>query len=106
MSTEAIKHDISKPRIDLVPMGLVMAAGRALGFGADKYADYNYLQGDGLKHGRIFAALQRHLWAYWNGEDLDPESDHHHLDHAAACLGMLIDLVEKRPQGDDRPPGK
>jgi hypothetical protein len=39
---------------------------------------------------RYFAALMRHLTAWWDGERADPESGLHHLAHAGCCLLFLI----------------
>jgi len=43
----------------------------------------------GIDPGRVFAAAQRHLWAYWSGEDTDEESGLSHLDHAACNIAFL-----------------
>lgn len=46
----------------------------------------------------------RHLWAWWSLEDRDPESGLNHLDHAAACLAMLIETRRRYTGKDDRRP--
>jgi len=56
----------------------------------------------GMPFGRIYAAAQRHLWAWWDGEDIDPESGLNHLDHAACNLAFLIELIKTHPEMDDR----
>ena len=38
-----------------------------------------------------YSALLRHLFAWWGGEDRDPESGFSHLDHSAAMLAFLIE---------------
>lgn len=38
------------------------------------------------------------------GEDIDPESEEHHLDHAICNLLMLRHYVTTYKEGDDRPP--
>ena len=40
---------------------------------------------------RYFDALQRHLWAWKEGEQIDPESNKHHLAHAMCCLMFLYE---------------
>ena len=36
-------------------------------------------------------ALQRHLWAWKEGEQMDTESGKHHLAHALCCLMFLYE---------------
>lgn len=96
----AAKNDGAKCRLHLVPRELREGAARAYGFGADKYARYNWMKG--MQWSRLHDALERHLSAFWNGEELDPESGLHHLDHAAASLGMLMGHVGKGLGRDDR----
>ena len=39
---------------------------------------------------RYFAAMVRHITAWWGGEKFDPESGLHHLAHAGCCLLFLM----------------
>ena len=52
---------------------------------------------------RVFAALQRHMWAWWGGEDKDPETGMSHLYHAATNLAFLIAYHKRSVGNDDRP---
>jgi hypothetical protein len=59
----------------------------------------------GLRYGQVFAAINRHLWSWWRGQDNDQEDGQHHL--AAAAWGCLT-LLEFEKRGtyvsfDDRP---
>lgn len=58
----------------------------------------------GMAWSRPFAAIMRHLWAWWHGEDKDPESGLSHLD-MAQCELMFLSAYEKRGMFDldDRP---
>lgn len=47
-------------------------------------------------------ALQRHVDAWWEGEDKDPDSGLPHLAHALACLAILIDAKFAGRLTDDR----
>ena len=98
----ATKHDTGKPRLDLIPPEAIDALGAVLTMGAAKYGDRNWEQG--LTYSRVFAAAQRHLWAFWRGEDVDPESGLSHLDHALACVAFAATYVRRqRSELDDRP---
>jgi len=57
----------------------------------------------GMKWGRPFAALMRHMWAWWGGEGKDPETGMSHLWHACACLAFLIAYEARGTGSDDRP---
>lgn len=75
--------------------------GKVAGFGAKKYARYNFMKG--YAWSLSYDALQRHLHAFWSGEDKDEESGLYHLAHAAwHCLALLSFLLRKRGT-DDRP---
>lgn len=96
-----LKHDAGKPRPELIPPEAVMAMARAFSYGARKYSEGNWAQERGMHWSRLYGATQRHLIAWWGGDDWDPESELHHLDHALACLAMLRATAE-RGGVDDR----
>lgn len=50
-------------------------------------------------------ALRRHLFAWWNGEDIDPDSGLPHLWKMMSCLAVLIDGSITGKLHDDRPLG-
>lgn len=99
----ARKDDGGKPPMDLVPRELGRAAARAFGYGAKKYARGNWMKG-GLSQGRLIASLIRHIDDYKDRIDTDEESGLCQLDHAAACLAMLIATRERGLGPDDRLP--
>ena len=71
------------------------------GHGTEKYARYNFLRG--YDWSLSYDALQRHLLAFWAGEDTDPESGLAHLGHAAwHCLALLA-FSQRQIGTDDRP---
>lgn len=59
----------------------------------------------GMKWSRVFGALMRHLWAWWNPlvPDTDPETGRSHLWHAGCCLAFLIAYEARNVGEDDRP---
>jgi hypothetical protein len=92
------KHDAGKVRMELLRRSALEGTARVLGFGAEKYGDYNWLQG--FKWSRLYGAALRHLFAHMDGENTDPESGLSHLDHAACCL-MFLQASEKEGLGTD-----
>lgn len=100
---EPRKTDQGKPRIDLIAGTTIMGLAAALTFGAVKYGAYNYAEGQGMHWSRYFAALMRHCWKWWMGEEIDEESGLHHLHHAMACLDILDRMRQETVGIDDRP---
>lgn len=103
--TEGRKDDTGKVLLDLFPIACLEEIGRVLTFGAQKYAPYNWAKG--IVYSRLFAACLRHIFAFWRGEKLDPETNIHHLAHAICCLLFLLyyELKPERyqePKLDDR----
>lgn len=96
------KLDTGKLRLELIPPEFLEATARGLGFGAKKYSAGNWATGAGFDHSRLYGALQRHLTAYWSGQDIDAESGNCHLDHAACMLAFLIAHRERGLGNDDR----
>ena len=85
-----MKFDSTKPRMQLVPASLAQSCARALTYGAKKYKVGNWRQTPDIEC--YISALQRHIDAWREGEDNDPESGLCHLDHVAANLAFLIEL--------------
>lgn len=68
-----------------------------------KYGGYNWRVA-GVMSSVYYAALQRHMDKWWNGEECDPKTQVPHLANALACIAILIDAVEQGNLNDDRPP--
>lgn len=103
-SAEGFKHDNGKVRFDLVDPDALTGMAKVLThpIQSGKYPDRNWEKG--MSYGRLFASVMRHLWAWWRGEDNDPESGLSHLDHAACCIHFLSAYTKHEGQGtDDRP---
>jgi hypothetical protein len=99
--SEGVKHDHDKVGMHLLPPELLEGVASALDFGADKYASRNWELG--MAWHRPFASLMRHMWAWWRGEDADPESGLPHLWHAGCCIAFLIAYEQRKIGTDDRP---
>ena len=98
---EGRKDDGGKARHDLIPPELPDAVAQVLAFGASKYGERNWEKG--MNWGRPFAALMRHMWAWWRGEANDTETGMSHLWHAACCIAFLIAFEQRKIGTDDRP---
>lgn len=85
----------------LVPGDALLAISEHLDRGAQKYAERNWELG--YAWSLSFAAMQRHLWAWWQGEDNDPEFGWSHL-RAVGFHALVLLAFELRGAGtDDRP---
>lgn len=98
--TDFVKYDTQKLRLELIPPSLLKAVGAVLTYGAVKYADRNWEKGTNWT--RILGSLERHLLAFKNGEDNDPESGLPHLWHVACNITFLIEFQEASLGTDDR----
>lgn len=94
------KHDSDKPRMDLLDHYFLEGVASVLSFGAAKYSAHNWRQGIPLS--RLIAAAYRHLGAFNNGEDLDPESGKNHLFHLGCCIMFAAWTLKFKPSLDDR----
>jgi hypothetical protein len=74
---------------------------KVLAFGAGKYSPRNWE--NGMNWSRPFAALIRHLTAWWEGDSKDPETGYSHLWHAGCCIAFLISYEIRGVGTDDRP---
>jgi hypothetical protein len=98
-----MKYDQGKPNIALVPPEVIEEVATVFGFGAEKYGVNNWREdGDSTTWSRTYSSMQRHLNAFWRGEDIDPESGQRHLAHAATQLMILMIHTSHHPQMDDR----
>ncbi len=73
---------------------------KVLMFGANKYSPNNWQKG--LKYSEISESLQRHLYAFMEGEENDPESKLSHLGHILCNAMFLSWMFIFRKDLDDR----
>jgi len=99
--SEAAKFDADKAPWHLLPTDAVRCVVRVLGFGAARYQERNWETG--LDWSRVYAALQRHLTAWWEGERYDPDSGMPHLWHVATNALFLVAYEMRGVGKDDRP---
>lgn len=56
----------------------------------------------GIRASIYVDAAKRHLDAWFEGEDVDPDSGLPHLAHALACMAILVDAQAAGTMADDR----
>lgn len=74
---------------------------KVLEFGANKYASWNWTKG--LSWSQCFDSLQRHLLAWYEGEDRDPETGLSHMAHVVCNAMFLMHFILFKTGTDDRP---
>ena len=94
------KDDTGKPRYDLLPALALDELAQLFANGANKYGDRNWEAGMGF--GRMFAAMMRHAWKWWRGEEDDPENKVHHLTSVAWYALCLLEFIRTGRGKDDR----
>ena len=90
-------------RFDLIPDIPLRMLAWHYGVGAQKYAERNWELG--YEWSKSFAALNRHLWAFWGGEDIDSETSMPHMIAVAWHALALVEFSITHPEFDDRPTG-
>jgi len=81
------------------PLALAEIA-KVYGYGAKKYEPRNMEKG--YSWSLSFSAMMRHTWAFWRGEDRDPESGLYHLAHAGWHILTMLDFLLRGRGTDDR----
>ena len=100
MSDHASKFDQEKADLSLIPAVAEQAIARAMMYGEKKYGRYNYCKGHDAS--QLVAAAKRHLAAWFNGEENDPESGVNHLGHVMANCLMILRQQELGTLKDNR----
>lgn len=94
---------IRKAPLSTVSAGVMLELGTAMMEGAVKYGRHNYRVA-GVRGSVYYDAAMRHLMAWWEGEDIDPDSGLSHIAKGIATLVVLRDAMMNDMWTDDRPP--
>ena len=98
---QADRFNGGKPQWAIVDFKSLEPMVEVLEFGAKKYARDNWKKG--LPTREICESLLRHIFAYLDGEDVDPESGISHIGHMQ-CNTMFLAYMERelKEQFDNR----
>lgn len=94
---------VKKVPMSTVSAPVLMEMGLAMLEGDRKYGRHNY-RVIGVRASVYYDAAMRHLMAWWEGEDIDPDSGISHITKALSCLAVLRDSMINEKFTDDRPP--
>lgn len=84
------KFDEGKPRLSLLPLEVLTSVAQVLEYGANKYSDNNWRSDPDVGSlSKWSSSALRHFLSWIAGEDIDPESKLHHIDHAICQLMFL-----------------
>lgn len=96
---DAIGSD--KVPLHLFPLTAIIYGCLAMLEGLLKYGRSNF-RAIGVRSSIYYDAARRHLDAWFEGEDTDPDSGLPHLGKALACIAILIDAKAAGKLNDDR----
>ena len=94
---------VKKVPLHVVSLPVVLEMSLGMLEGGCKYGPHNYRVA-GVRASVYFDAAMRHLFAWWEGEDIDPDSGINHVGKAMSCLSVLRDAMMNDKWNDDRPP--
>jgi len=94
---------VRKAPMSTVPATVLAEIGVAMLEGASKYGRHNY-RAVGVRGSVYYDGVMRHLMAWWEGEDIDPDSGMSHVTKAITSLVVLRDAMMQGKLTDDRPP--
>lgn len=94
---------IKKVGVQFVPPVALVYLGMAFMDGARKYGAFNWRKTK-VESSTYMGAAMRHMLAWYDGEDKDPDSGNPHIAHAMACMAMIADAQEGGYLEDNRPP--
>ena len=95
------KYGAAKPAVSAIPPVAVLVMGQAFSEGERKYGHFNWRQNP-VPLRTYYDACQRHLMAFMDGQDNDPDTGINHLGMAMASLGIILDSMHQGTLADNR----
>ena len=98
------KDILGAKKVDVTKIPAIALAGEGLAMmdGAGKYDPFNW-RANKVIASIYVAAAKRHLDLWFEGQEEAEDSGCHHLGHARACMGILLDAQTTGNLIDDRP---
>jgi hypothetical protein len=93
---------VAKPGFHAIPPVALIQLGAAMEEGRRKYGLTNWRDRK-VSTSTYYNAALRHLFAYWDGETIDPVSLVTNLGHVMACCAIILDAAAQDMLIDDRP---
>lgn len=90
-----------KPGFHAVPPVSLIHLGAAMEDGRRKYSLFNW-RANSVAASVYYNAMLRHLFSWWDGENVAADSKVHHLGHVMACCAILLDAEAGNNLVDDR----
>ncbi len=90
-------------QLSVIPCTVIWEMGVGMLEGARKYGRHNYRVA-GVRGSVYFDAAIGHIMQWWEGENIDEESQLHHITKAICTLIVLRDAQIQGKFVDDRPP--
>ena len=100
-TVKALHDSEDKSGVDQIPVDVLLEWGQVYTFGAKKYGRDNWRKGTDWHE--FYGSVLRHLFAFWGGEDIDPESGQSHIVQGIWNLGTLRYYQLHDLGKDDRP---
>lgn len=98
--TGGLRYNETKPEWSLVDYDALESMVRVLEYGKKKYSAFNWKKG--LPYTSTIESMLRHIYAFLDGEDLDPESGLPHTGHIMCNAMFLSYYYEFQREQDDR----
>lgn len=95
------RYNSGKIRFGLLSIPALWEVAKVLEFGAKKYAPWNWTKG--LSWSDCYNSLQRHMNAWYLGEEKDPETGLSHMAHVLCNAMFLMHFILFKTGTDDRP---
>lgn len=97
---QALRYNQGKLSWSMVDFDSLEGLVRVLEYGAKKYSKNNWKKG--MPVTQVTESLMRHLFAFLNGENIDPESGCRHISHVMCNTMFLEYILREKPHFDDR----
>jgi hypothetical protein len=98
---KALHFSDGKIGFDQLPVEVMMEWARVFDYGAEKYYRDNWKLGTDWH--QFYGSALRHIFKWWMGEDIDPETGLPHLAHAIWNVATLRYYQLHELGKDDRP---